>query len=120
MTFGLRYRFWSKGEDRHELTGIDPELIALLQIPEAQVLDLETEERLQEIGFSATYSTLGPHARGDSPIPLQVRFSYFRPLTGSGGQTPNGGRIEAGLSLYRAFWGRGQDEVNEEPNSGTR
>ena len=113
MTFGLRYRFWAKGEDRYALAPMDPETQALRDYPPALLLNYETRERLQELGISATYSTLAAHARGEARFPLQVRFTYLRPLSGAGGQTPKGGRFEAGLSIFKWVWGGGNGRVED-------
>ncbi|MFC1574722.1 hypothetical protein ACFL3Z_01430 [Gemmatimonadota bacterium] len=110
MSFGLRYHRWSKGAASYKLQPIDPELLAQLAYPPAEILNGETEQTLQEVGFSATYTSLAAHARGQASIPFYVRATYFRPMTGSGGQTPKGGRFEVGLTLYRRLWGRGSQE----------
>lgn len=107
MAFGLRYHLWAKGEDRHVLQPLDPEVLALLNYPDPALLDLETKETLHEIGFSATYSTREAHGRGAARIPLVVRAFYFHPVMGSGGQTPKGNRLQVGLTLYRRLWGGG-------------
>jgi hypothetical protein len=116
MTFGLRYRFWSKGADSYalgdtEAFGLDP-----ASFPPIELLDLETEQRLQELGFSATYSSVDAYHRGEASMPVHVRITYFRPIGGSGGQTPKGGRIQAGLTIFKTFWGgRSDPEPQENP-----
>lgn len=117
MTFGVRYRFWAKGEDHHTLTPVDSGAVALPDYPPALLLNYETRERLQEVGLSATYSTLAAHARGEARFPIHVRFTYFRPLSGAGGQTPKGGRFEAGVAIFRSLWGRG-DGAEEDTGEG--
>jgi hypothetical protein len=107
ITFGLRYRYWVKGEDRYALPPADPESEASLELPPPVFLDFETRQTLQEFGFNATYSTLNANARGEALFPMLVRFTYFHPIGGSGGRTPRGGRFEAGVSVYRTLWGRG-------------
>ena len=106
MTFGVRYHLWHKGEDSYFLQDIDPEILAQLNYPDPALLNQETEQTLHEVGLSATYSTLAANERGETPIPLMIRATYFHPLMGSGGQTPKGGRIQVGLTLYRTLWGR--------------
>ncbi|MFC1661331.1 hypothetical protein ACFL3S_07770 [Gemmatimonadota bacterium] len=105
MTFGIRYHFWSKEADQYALGDIDPEVLERLDYPSVELLEEETEETLHEVGLSATFSTLEPHARGEASLPLHIRVTYFRPVSGSGGQTPKGGRFEAGISLFRQLWG---------------
>jgi hypothetical protein len=113
MSFGVRYHLWSKGEDSHVLGYIDPEVRDTAAIPAASLLDLETEQKLQEIGFSATYSSVESHERGEGSMPLYIRLTYLRPLSGSGGQTPKGGRFQVGLTIYKTLWG-GRDSTAEE------
>jgi len=105
MAFGVRYHFWHKGEDSYVLQDIDPEILAQKNYPDPALLNQETERTLHEVGFSATYSTLAARERRETPIPLLVRATYFHPVMGSGGQTPKGGRIQVGLTVYRSFWG---------------
>lgn len=108
MSFGVRYRHWSKEADSHSLQPVDPELLPGLDYPPAELLDLETEESLRELGFTATFSSVDAHARGEAALPVHVRATYFRPLGGSGGRTPKVGRFEAGITIYRTLWGRQQ------------
>jgi hypothetical protein len=110
MTFGVRYRFWLKGEDRFGLPPMDPEDPIVRDVPDPKYLNYETRETLQEWGLSATYSTLAAYERGEALLPLHVRFTYFRAFAGAGGQTPKGGRIEAGLTIFRTLWGSGSRE----------
>jgi hypothetical protein len=105
MGFAVRYHLWHKGGDSHALQPIDPELLALLNYPDPALLDLETEETLHEVGFSATYTTRAANQRGEARFPAMIRVIYFHPVMGSGGQTPKGARIQAGITLYRTLWG---------------
>ncbi len=106
MSFGVRYHLWSKGADSYTLGAVNPDIQDPADLPPADLLNLETEQKLQEIGFSATFSTVEAHARGEASMPLYVRATYFHPVAGSGGQTPKGGRFQAGLTIYKTFWGR--------------
>ncbi len=106
LTLGVRYHSWSKGEDAYALQPIDPEILERLDYPPAGLLNQETEESLQEVGFSATYSSVEAFDRGEASLPVHLRATYFQSIAGSGGQTPKGGRFEAGITLYRSFWGR--------------
>jgi hypothetical protein len=120
MTFGVRYRFWSKGEDQHSLPPSDPEILAPRSYPAPEYLNYETSETLQELGFNATYSSLAANARGEALLPLLVRFTYMVPFAGAGGQTPKGARFEAGVSVYRTLWGRGKKAEPETSAPGNR
>jgi len=115
MSFGARYHFWSKGEDSYALGAIDTEFQDPASFPPASLLNLETEQKLQEFGFSATYSSVEAHARGEASMPLYFRATYFHPMSGSGGQTPKGGRFQAGLTIYKTFWGGGDSNREELP-----
>ncbi len=116
MAFGVRYHYWSKGADSYALPAISPDFQDPATLPPAELLNLETEQKLQEIGFSASFSTVDARARGEASMPLYIRATYFHPLSGSGGRTPKGGRFEAGLTLYRTFWGGGGSKPEELPS----
>lgn len=105
MTFGVRYHLWHKRHDTYTLQPIDPELLEDLDFPPTSLLELETQQTLHELAFTATYSTVAANARGETPYPMMIRAAYFHPIAGSGGQTPKGGRLQVGLSLLRTFWG---------------
>jgi hypothetical protein len=105
MSFGVRYRRWSKGSDSYEIGDLDPEVLEQLAYPPVELLEEETEETLNEVGISATFSSLEGHARGEAWLPLELRFTYFLPVSGYGGQTPKGNRFEAGITLFRQLWG---------------
>ena len=118
ISFDVRYHFWFKGSDKYTLPSVDPETAALLNYPAPEYLNFETRQVLHEVGISATFSTLAPHARGETPIPLQARFTYYSPVKGAGGQTPKGPRLEAGLSLFRFLWGReDRTETGADPSN---
>ena len=117
ISFGVRYHFWSKGEDSYALGAVNPEFQDASELPPADLLNLETEQILQEIGFSATFSTVEAHARGEASMPLYVRATYLHPISGSGGQTPKGGRFQAGLTIFKTFWGR-PDPLEAPPSPG--
>jgi hypothetical protein len=104
MAVGFRYHLWSKGRDSYEIQPGAPEDL-LPGYPPTDLLEEETEQTLHEAGVSVVYSTLEAHRRGEASLPAHIRFTFFHPLAGSGGRTPRGGRMEAGLSLYRGLWG---------------
>ncbi len=113
MSFGVRYRHWSKGADSHRLQALDPESLSDLDYPPPELLDQGTEQTLRELGITGTFSTVDAFARGKTALPLYVRATYFRPLGGSGGQTPRGSRFEAGVTVYQTLWGRPQRAAPE-------
>ncbi|MGD2122015.1 MAG: hypothetical protein PVJ76_09740 [Gemmatimonadota bacterium] len=112
MSFGVRYHLWAKGEDSYALGEIVvPEGQEPREFPDPSLLNLETEERLQEVGFSATFSSVDAHGRGEASMPLYIRATYFHPVGGSGGQTPKGGRLQVGLTLFKTLWGSSAEEL---------
>ncbi|MFO8173399.1 MAG: hypothetical protein R6T96_03890 [Longimicrobiales bacterium] len=114
MTFGVRYRLWHKRHDSYGMQPIDSVMAEELDFPPTSLLELETQQTLHELAFTATYSTVAASARGETALPMMIRFAYFHPLAGSGGQTPKGGRLQVGLSLFRTFWGGDEARENEE------
>lgn len=106
MSIGVRYHLWSKGADSYTLGAVNLAIQDPADLPPAELLNQETEQKLQEIGFSAAFSTVEAHARGEASMPLYIRATYYHPVAGSGGQTPKGGRFQAGLTIYKTFWGR--------------
>ena len=118
MSFGLRYHLWSKGEDSYQLGEINTNLQDPADFPDGALLNLETEQRLQEIGFSATYSSVEPHGRGEVGMPLYIEPTYFHPISGSGGRTPKGGRFQAGITIFKTFWGGTDSSAEAEEFSG--
>jgi hypothetical protein len=113
MSFGLRYHLWSKGADSYSLGDVEALGLDPAALPPAELLDLETEQRLQEMGFTASFSTVDAYHRGDASLPVHVRFTYLTPIGGNGGQTPKGGRLQAGLTIFKTFWG-GRDDPEPE------
>jgi hypothetical protein len=105
LNLGLRYHLWSKGADSYKLQPLSEEQLERVEYPPADLLDQETEQTLQEVGFSAAYSTLSAHARGDASLPYELRAAFLFPVSGSGGQTPKGVRFQAGLTIYKWLWG---------------
>jgi hypothetical protein len=113
LDLGVRYHLWSKGADSYQLQPFSQEELETLDYPPANLLDLETEEALQEVGFSASYSSVAAHREGESSIPYRIRATVLFPVSGSGGQTPKGTRFQAGLTIYKRFWG-GSDRPEPE------
>lgn len=118
ISFGVRYHFWNKGADSYALGAINPEGQDPALLPDPGLLNLETEETLQEIGLSAAYSTVEAAARGEASMPLDVRAGYYHPLGGSGGQTPKGGRFRIGVTIYKTLWGGDGSEPAPEGPAG--
>lgn len=105
LSVGLRYRYYSKDADVYEVvTGPtidpDPEIVAAVDL-----LELETEETLQEAGLGIVYSTLDAWREGRTRVPFEAQAVYRRPISGSGGMTPKATRIQVGLRLFWQIWG---------------
>lgn len=105
FSVGLRYRYYTKAADGYELVGgatldPDPTVAALVDL-----LELETEESLQEVGVGMVFSTLDAWREGRTGFPFEVQAVYRHPLTGSGGTTPRAIRVQVGLRLFWQIWG---------------
>lgn len=105
LSVGLRYRYYSKDADVYEVpagatTDPDPSLVAAVDL-----LELETEETVQEVGIGMVFSTLDAWREGRTRFPFEVQAVYRRPLSGSGGLTPKASRFQARLRLFWQIWG---------------
>ena len=91
LTFDVRR--YSKASDAYEPgpAGIPAEL-------DPGSLELETERTLLETGGGLVFSTL------TSGRPLEVRFTYRRAVSGSGGRTPRISHLEFGLRIFGSLW----------------
>ena len=84
LSLSANYLYRRKGEDKY--TGVftteDPsgEPITL----DASILGVGTEQREQRIGGGASFSTLRAYDQGRSRIPIEVQFSHWQSISGSG------------------------------------
>jgi len=92
------YRFLHKFRDEVELTVADPTI-------DPVVLELESGLKLHQIGGGLRYDTVEPWLRGDAPRPMEVHVRFLHAIDGSGGHAPKWTRVEAGIRLFRRFWG---------------
>lgn len=91
-------RYFKKGRDVYEL--IDPSL-------PLNPLDLSVESgvKLMQIGGGLRYSTVESWRAGAAPSPLDLHLRLVFSTAGSGGQVPVSTRVEAGIRLFKRFWG---------------
>ena len=64
------------------------------------ILELETKQATLETGGGIVFSTL----RAGRGHPLEIRVTYRRVVSGSGGRTPKMSHIEFGLRLLGSLW----------------
>ncbi len=92
------YRFYRKGRDRFELVtpnaGLDP-----------TVLEIESEVEMHQAGAGIRYDSTAPWRAGADGFPMEIHLRFLSTFAGSGGQAPQTTRVEAGLRLFRRFWG---------------
>ena len=92
------YRYFHKGGDEYALvdpvTGLD-----------AGVLGAETSVTAHRVGGGLRFSTVEKWAAGIAPRPFELHLRWIRTIAGAGGQTPVTTRVEAGIRLFRRFWG---------------
>ena len=98
LTLAGEYRFFQKRRDSFELVSPDQTL-------DPVVLALESGVKIHQVGGGLRYDTVEPWLRGDASRPIELHLRLLHSLKGSGGQTPESTRIEAGIRLFRRFWG---------------
>lgn len=92
------YRFLHKFRDEVELIVSDPTVNPV-------VLELESGMKLHQIGGGLRYDTVEPWLQGDASRPMEVHLRFLHAIKGSGGHAPKWTRVEAGVRLFRRFWG---------------
>ena len=97
MSVAFDLRAFSKGADTYESLVADEGVSSPLNV---ELLELETEQSMLEVGVGLVYSTL----RGGRGRPMEVRFLLRRGVAGGGGLTPKIERIEFGLRLFKGLW----------------
>ena len=98
LSLAVEYRFFHKGRDVYEL--LDPALPL-----DPNDLALETGMKLHQIGAGLRYTTVRKWAAGIAPKPIELHLRVINTAAGSGGHTPISTRIEAGIRLFKRFWG---------------
>ena len=101
LAVAATWRTFTKGPDTYELAAsADPTLPI-----DPSVLEAETEATVHELGGGLVFSTLEAWRDGRTSVPFEVRFGVQAGVSGSGGRTPKGVRIQGGLRLYQRLWG---------------
>lgn len=92
------YRFLHKFRDEVELIVSDATV-------DPVVLELESGMKLHQIGGGLRYDSVEPWLRGAASHPMEVHLRFLHAIDGSGGHAPKWTRVEAGIRLFRRFWG---------------
>jgi hypothetical protein len=92
------YRFFHKGRDKVELLSPNPDL-------DPMVLSVESGIKTHQIGAGLRYDTVTPWMLGDAPRAIEIHLRLLTTIAGSGGHAPKSTRVEAGIRLFRRFWG---------------
>ena len=92
------YRYFRKRRDVFSL--VDP-----MSSLDPTVLSVESSVRAHQVGAGLRYDTVARWMRGDAPRAMEIHVRLLHTMRGSGGQTPASTRVEAGIRLFRRFWG---------------
>ena len=98
LSLTAQYRFFRKSRDVYEL--VDPTLPL-----DPNELARETGMKLHQVGAGLRYTTVRKWAAGIAPKPIELHLRVIYTAAGSGGHTPVSTRVEAGIRLFRRFWG---------------
>ena len=98
LTLHGEYRFYHKGRDQFELVSADPSL-------DPTVLEIESGMKQHQAGAGLRYDSVSPWREGAEGFPLEIHLRLLHTFEGSGGQTPQATRVEAGLRIFKRFWG---------------
>ncbi|MGY8777483.1 MAG: hypothetical protein ACKVIN_05100 [Longimicrobiales bacterium] len=98
LTISGEYRFFHKGRDQFDLISPDPDL-------DATVLEVESGVTMHQVGGGLRYDTVTPWMLGEAPRPMEIHLRLLTTIEGSGGHVPESTRIEAGIRLFKRFWG---------------
>ncbi len=98
LSFSGRIRYFEKGRDVFELVESAPAL-------DPDVLGRESGMKLTQLGAGLRYSTVAQWREGVATRPLEAHLRLIWAAAGSGGHTPEAARIEAGIRLFKRFWG---------------
>jgi len=84
LALSANYLYRRKGEDKYTgmFTTVDPtgQPITL----DASILGVGTEQTEQRVGGGASFSTLRAYDQGRSRIPVEIQFSHWQSISGSG------------------------------------
>jgi len=92
------YRYFDKDHDVFEL--VDPGLPY-----DPGLLIQGSVIKAHQVGGGVRYDTVPRWLTGDAPRPLEIHLRLLHTVAGSGGRTPASTRVEAGIRLFKRFWG---------------
>ncbi len=92
------YRYFDKDHDVFEL--LDPGLPF-----NPGLLIQGSVIKMHQVGGGIRYDTVPRWLSGEAPRPLEIHLRLLHTVSGSGGRTPASTRVEAGIRLFKRFWG---------------
>lgn len=98
LSLSGHWRHFQKRRDEYAL--VDPALSL-----DATVLAIESGVKLTQVGAGLRYSTVRKWQDGIASRPLEAHVRLIYSVAGGGGHTPVASRVEAGLRLFKRFWG---------------
>lgn len=98
LSVTAQYRFFHKKRD--EFTLVDPTLPL-----DPTVLGRESGVKLHVAGVGLRYDTVATWLAGGGARPMQIHLRVVRAVAGGGGHVPVSTSVEAGIRLFKRFWG---------------
>ena len=71
---------------------------------DAALLELETEQAVQEFGVGFVYSSLAARRAEKTETAGEFSLLFRAARSGSGGRTPNTSMVQVGFRWFRSFW----------------
>lgn len=96
VALAFEFSHWSKGSDEFAILGATGS--------DASLLELETEESRQDFGIGVVFSTIELWKLGVVEHPTEFRFLFRTAISGSGGRTLKGSRIQFGARWFRELF----------------
>jgi hypothetical protein len=84
LSLSANWLYRRKGEDKYTGTFTTEDPTGQPITLDASILGADTEQKEQRVGGGANFSTLRAYDRGRSRIPLEVQFSHWQSISGSG------------------------------------
>ena len=84
LSLSANWLFRRKAEDKYTGTFTVEDPTGQPVTLDAGILGADTEQREQRVGGGANFSTLRAYDRGRSRIPLEVQFTHWQSISGSG------------------------------------
>lgn len=103
LALGAVYDYYDRASASVSLLSLDREGDA--SSVDASVLERETGATLHEIGLRLVYSTIEATRGERTELPFELEAGWEKAVAGSGGRTPDGSRIHAGVRVYVRLWG---------------